>query len=622
MAIQYLNKDFTQLKQALVNYIKNNYQNYTDFGPSSPGNMFTDLSAYVGDILSFYTDTQVQETLLLEAKEFKNILPIAYSLGYSPKVTKPSTAVLDVYQLIPSDAAASYAPDWRYTVQIPENSQISSTSQPDITFLTQQLVDFSHSSSFDPTEISVYSYYSSTSNPMFYVLKKQVEAISGQVKTQSFTFSNAQQFQQIILSDSNIIQIIEAVDSDSNIWYEVPYLAQDTIIDKTYNISVFEPNYSQYNDQAPFMLRLKKVNKRFTAQFLDETNLQISFGAGTTGKDSELIIPNPDNVGLGIQDGISAFNTAFDPSNFFFTNEYGQSPVNTTITFTYLVGGGAQSNVPANDINQNKVVNPQIDTYGLSDSAVQTVLQSVRFNNNIGASGGGPGDSVEEIRLNALANFPTQLRNVTKSDYLVRILSMPSEFGYISKAYVVQDLNLNADRDNTQSLVNMNPLALSAYVLSTNTEGKLTTANLAVKQNLKTYLSQYKILTDAVTIKDAFYVNIGINFEIQVLQGFNAQQVLIGCIEALKTFFDTNKWSINQPIILSQVENCISCANVNGVAAVKNIEFTNKAGGIYSPYTYDLQGATLGGIIYPSLDPMIFEIRYPDSDILGRVVGA
>jgi hypothetical protein len=513
-------------------------------------------------------------------------------------------------------------PDWRYTVQIPENSQIASTSQPDITFLTQNLVDFSYSSSFDPTEISVYSYYSNTSNPMFYILKKQVEAISGQVKTQNFSFNNAQQFSQVILSDTDIIQIIEAVDNDGNIWYEVPYLAQDTIIDKTYNISVFEPNYSQYNDQAPFMLRLKKVNTRFTAQFLDESNLQISFGAGTTGKDSELIIPNPDNVGLGIQDGISAFNTAFDPSNFFFTNEYGQAPVNITITFTYLVGGGAQSNVPANDINQNKVVNPQIDTYGLNNSVVQTVLQSVKFNNNIGAAGGGPGDSIEEIRLNALANFPTQLRNVTKSDYLVRILSMPSEFGYLSKAYVVQDLNLNADRDNTQSLVNMNPLALSAYVLSTNTDGKLTTANLAVKQNLKTYLSQYKMLTDAVTIKDAFYVNIGINFEIQVLQGFNAQQVLIGCIEALKVFFDTNKWSINQPIILSQVENCISCANVNGVAAVKKLEFTNKAGGIYSPYTYDLQGATLGGIVYPSLDPMIFEIRYPDSDILGRVVGA
>jgi hypothetical protein len=201
---------------------------------------------------------------------------------------------------------------------------------------------------------------------------------------------------------------------------------------------------------------------------------------------------------------------------------------------------------------------------------------------------------------------------------------MPSEFGYISKAYVVQDLNLNADRDNQQNITQFgsNPLALSAYVLSTNLDNKLTTANLAVKQNLKTYLSQYKMLTDAVTIKDAFYVNIGINFEIQVLQGFNAQQVLIGCINALKEFFNTNYWSINQPIIISQVENAISCNNVNGVAAVKNIEFVNKFGGSYSPYTYDIPGATLGGIIYPSLDPMIFEIRYPDQDLSGRVVGA
>jgi len=619
MSIQYINKDFQQLKEALTNYIKNNYQNYTDFGISSPGNMFSDLSAYVGDVLSFYTDTQVQETYLLEAKEFKNILPIAYSLGYSPKITRPSTVILDVYQLLPSDAAAAYAPDWRYATKIPQNSQIGSTSQPNIVFLNEQLIDFSHSSSIDPTDISVYSYYTGTSDPMFYVLKKQVSAFSGTVKTKSFSFGNAQQFQKVTISDNNIVSIIEAVDSDGNNWYEVPYLAQDTIIDKTYNISLYEPNYYEYNDQAPFMLRLKKVNNRFIAQFVDYTNLEITFGAGTTGKDSEIIIPNPYNVGLGIQDGISKMNTAFDPSNILFTNEYGQAPTNTTITFTYIVGGGAVSNVPANDITQLVSVSPQLDSFGLNTTAVQTVLNSVRFNNNIGATGGGPGDTLEEIRQNTLANFPTQLRNVTKADYLVRALSMPSEFGYIAKAYVAQDLETNPDSDKPDQYSN-NPLALSAYILTTNTDNKLTNANLAVKQNLKTYLSQYKMLTDAVTIKDAYYINIGINFEIQVLQGYNAQQVLIGCINALRSFFEIGKWSINQPIILSQVENAISCNNVNGVAAVKKLEFINKAGGLYSPYAYDITGATLGGIIYPSIDPMIFELRYPEQDILGRVV--
>ena len=618
--VQLINKDFQQLKQVLTEYIKNNYQNYTDFGPSSPGSMFTDLSAYVGDILSFYTDSQVQETYLLEAKEFKNILPIAYSLGYQPSISKPSTAVLDVYQLIPSDASNNYLPDYRYTTKIPQNSTINSTSQPFVSFITKQLVDFSYSSSIDPTDVTVYSYYTGTTDPLFYVLKKQVEAYSGEIRTQSFTFTTAEQFAQVQLSDTNIVQIISATDSDGNKWYQVPYLAQDTIEDPTYNNYIYEPNYQNDAPQAPYLLRLKKVDKRFTAQFVDLSTLQITFGAGTTQTPTELIIPNPYNVGIGLQNGISKMNTAFDPSNFFFTNEYGQAPFNTTITFNYVVGYGAQSNVPANDINQITFIQPQINSYGLDTNTVTTVLGSIRFNNNVGATGGGPGDTLEEIRQNTLANFPTQLRNVTKADYLIRALSMDPKYGYIAKAYVAQDLAVNPDNDRIETYSD-NPLALSCYILTTNTNNKLTTANMAVKQNLKTYLSQYKMLTDALTIKDAYYVNIGINFEIQVLQGFNSQQVLISAINALREFFDINKWSINQPIILSQVVNAITCNNVSGVAAVTKLEIINKAGGLYSPYTYDIPGATLGGVIYPSLDPSIFEVRFPDQDILGRVVG-
>jgi hypothetical protein len=617
--VQYLNKNFDQLRNALVDYIKNNYQNYTDFGPSSPGNMFIDLAAYVGDVLSFYTDTQVQETLLLEAKERKNILPIAYSLGYSPKITKPSTVLLNVYQLIPSDAANAYAPDYRYTLKIPQNSTINSSQQPNISFITENIVDFSYSSSIDPTEVSVYSYYTGTSNPLFYVLKKQVTAYSGQIKTQSFSFGAVEQFPQIQLSDSSIIQIMNAVDSDGNIWYQVPYLAQDTIEEPTENNLVFSPDYYLNRNESPYILKLKKVNRRFVSQFIDDTTLEISFGSGVNNASDETIIPNPYNVGLGIQNGISKINTAFDPSNFFFTNEYGLAPRNTTITFTYVVGGGPLSNVPSNDINQINTVNPIINDYNLDQNIVQTVIDSISFNNDIGATGGGPGDTLEEIRQNTLAQFPTQLRNVTKADYLVRTLSMDPKYGYISKAYVDQPLSLNSDTDRLE--FQNNSLALDVYILSKNTNNKLTNAGSTVKRNLKTYLSQYKMLTDAINIKDAYYINIGINFEIQVLQGFNSQQVLLSAINSLKQFFDINKWSINQPIILSQVENAISCAGVNGVAAVKKLEFINKTGGNYSPFAYDLNGATLNGIIYPSLDPSVFEIRYPDSDISGRVVG-
>ena len=194
---------------------------------------------------------------------------------------------------------------------------------------------------------------------------------------------------------------------------------------------------------------------------------------------------------------------------------------------------------------------------------------------------------------------------------------MPSEFGYVSKAYVTQDYAVSLDSDRAE-LINNNPLALSVYVLSTDLNNKLTQASQAIKVNLKNYLSQYKMITDAVSIKDAYYINLGINFDISVLTGFNGQTVLLDCITRLQNFFNTSKWQINQPIIKSAVEAVILSAP--GVQTVRKLEFVNKAGGNYSPYAYDLPAATLNGVIYPSIDPSIFEVRFPESDISGRVI--
>jgi hypothetical protein len=617
--IKYINRDFTSLKQSLVEYIKNYYQNsYIDFGPSAPGNMFIDLAAYVGDVLSFYTDNQVQETLLAYAQEEKNILALAYSLGYKPKVISTAQTNLDVFQLIPSDASNNYEPDYRYCLQVQEGSVVTSNSNSSVTFITENLVDFRFSSSFDPTDISIYSYVAGTNNPEYYLFKKRVSAYSGTKTSTTFTFGNSQQFSTVDLVDNQIIKVESIVDDDGNTWYEVPYLAQDTIIDKSYNIPVYEPNYAQYRDSAAYMLRLKKVNRRFTTRFTNATTLEIGFGSGVSSVADELIIPNPDNVGLGLVDGISKFNTAFDPSNFLYTNEYGLAPSNVTLTVNYIVGGGPESNVPSNDLTIPTTVNTFIDSYGLDSGIVTVVQDSVRFNNPVGAVGGGPGETVEEIRQKSLANFPTQLRGVTKEDYLVRALSLPSEFGYISKAFVAQDYKVGIDTDRPNELLNNNPLALSIYILSNNIDGKLSTASPAVKLNLKNYLEQFKMITDALSIRDAFYINIGVNFDISVLTGYNAQTVLTECITKLKTFFETSKWNINQPIIKTAVEAVLY--NTPGVQTVRKLEFVNKAGSNYSPYAYDLNAATLNGIIYPSIDPSIFEVRYPDSDISGRVI--
>ena len=616
--IKYFDKDFSTLKQDLINYARTYFQNtYMDFSPSAPGNMFIEMASYVGDILSFYTDTQLQETLLLYAQERKNIIALAYALGYRPKVTTAATATLDVFQLLPSDGAPNYNPDWRYVTRLGANATVKSISNPSITFVTQDVVDFSSSSSFDPTIVTVYQYYTNTSNPQYYLLKKSVEAISGQVKTTQFTFNNPEQFSTVTINDSNIIQVLEIKDSDNNTWYEVPYLAQDAVFDESLNLPVNEPNYYNDDDSARFLLRLKKVDRRFVTRFDDDNNLILEFGSGVTSSPDEVIIPNPDNVGLGLVDGVSKMFMAYDPSNFMYTNEYGVAPSNTTLTVTYLTGGGVEANLPSDDIGLTDTVDIKINNYNLNSTLINTVEGSIRFNNPSPSSGGGPGETTEEIRLQALANFPTQNRNVTKADYLVRALSMPAKFGYISKAYVTQDYLVANDTDR-QNFINNNPLALSIYILSTNLDGKLTRASTVVKQNLKTYLSYNKMMSDAILIKDAYFVNIKVNFDITVLPAYNSQDVLTRCINTLKDYFNTSKWQINQPIIISDVYYTIGA--IQGVQSVIKVSFDNLTGGNYSSYSYNLNSATKQGVIYPSLDPMMFEVRFPDIDIYGRVV--
>jgi hypothetical protein len=616
--IKYFDKDFSTLKQDLINYARTYFQNsYMDFSPSAPGNMFIEMASYVGDILSFYTDTQLQETLLLYAQERKNIIALAYALGYRPKVTTAATATLDVFQLLPSDGAPNYNPDWRYVTRLGKNATVKSISNPSITFVTQDVVDFASSSSFDPTIVTIYQYYTNTSNPQYYLLKKSVEAISGQVKTTQFTFNNPEQFSTVTINDSNIIQVLEIKDSDNNTWYEVPYLAQDAVFDESLNLPVNEPNYYNDDDSARFLLRLKKVDRRFVTRFDDDNNLILEFGSGVTSSPDEVIIPNPDNVGLGLVDGVSKMFMAYDPSNFMYTNEYGVAPSNTTLTVTYLTGGGVEANLPSDDIGLTDTVDIKINNYNLNSTLISTVEGSIRFNNPSPSSGGGPGETTEEIRLQALANFPTQNRNVTKADYLVRALSMPAKFGYISKAYVTQDYLVANDTDR-QNFINNNPLALSIYILSTNLDGKLTRASTVVKQNLKTYLSYNKMMSDAILIKDAYFVNIKVNFDITVLPAYNSQDVLTRCINTLKDYFDTSKWQINQPIIISDVYNTIGA--IQGVQSVIKVSFDNLTGGNYSSYSYNISSATKQGVIYPSLDPMMFEVRFPDIDIYGRVV--
>jgi len=608
--INYLGKDFGDFRDQLINFSKTYFPNtYTDFSSASPGMMFMEQASYVGDVLSFYLDNQIQETFLQYARQTNNLFDLAYMFGYKPKTTGLSTVNVDFFQLLPAKFNGTQTvPDYDYAVQVLENTQLSSIARTPFKFIVEDLVDFKVSSSLDPTNVSVAQI--SNNVPTYYLLKKTRKAISGEIQTTTFSFGDYEEFPTIEITGENIAHILDVTDSDGNIWYEVDYLGEESVYDNIKNTNINDPNNASDSSDTPYILQLKKVQRRFATRFLDDTTLQLQFGNGNVNDTDETIVPNPTNVGLGLPFEVNKLKTAYSPTNFIFTNTYGIAPSNTTLTIRYLTGGGVNSNIDANSLTQiTPLSNIQFQNNNLDATTAQYIFDSVEIQNPEAATGGQDGDSIEELRQNTISNVSTQLRAVTPDDYLVRTLSLPSRYGAIAKAHV-QKPNIE---DNSNS-------TLDIYVLSYNLNKNLRTPSNALKENLKTYLNEYKMIGDSLTIKDAFVINIGIDFEIITLPNYNNNEVLRKCLVALINYFNIDEWQINEPIILRNINVLLD--EIDGVQTVKKVTITNKTGTTlgYSQYAYSIEGATSDNVIYPSIDPMVFEVKYPNQDITGRVV--
>lgn len=598
--IKYINRDFSNFRAQLVEFAKNYFPDtYNDFSATSPGMMFIEMASYVGDVLSFYQDTQLQETFLQHAKDPANLYNLAYMMGYRPKSTNVSEVEIEVSQRV-NAVAPNYLPNWDQALVVQPNTRLRANTFGDPKFIINDKVDFAYSSSLNPTEVRIESI--ANGYPAEYRLTKKVHAISGQLKESVQVVGASEKFYTITIEDTNIVGVLDITDSDGHTWYEVPFLGQDTIYED-------QSNTATDKNVVPSILRLKKVPRRFVTRLTSQGNLQIQFGAGvnTSASDDEVFLPDPTNVGMGTNQGVSRLDFAYDPSNFLFSKSYGIAPSNTTLTIRYIVGGGVESNVPANTVNIVEQV-----TVSAPD---QTKANTLTFNNPTPAVGGRDGDTVEELRQNSLRAYSEQNRAVTLQDYAIRSLSLPPLYGSISKVYVTQDQATNANV--LGGAYDSNPLALSLYVLAYNSEKQVVPATANLKQNLKTYLSQYMLLTDAVNIKDAFIVNVGLKYEIITLPNSVSRDVLLACNTALIEYFDISKWSINQPINISSIYTLLD--RVKGVQSVEKIYFENKVGSNYSEYAYDIKGATRGNIVYPSYDPCIFEIKFPEIDIQGRV---
>lgn len=616
--LNYLNKDFKGFKDKLNSYAKTYFPDISnDFNESSPGQMFVEMSAYVGDVLSFYIDNQLRESLLLHAQERSNVSDIARSFGYKTTTTAPSSVELDLFILLPAAGVGGTAsPDWRYAPLVHEGLKADSSDNNANQFYTLAPVDFRRSSSLDPTDVSVYK-IDANGNPESYLLKKQVTAKSGKIRYKKFGFTEPKKYDAIVFAEKDITEFLDCRDPDGNRWYEVDYLSQNYVYEEVQNTKTIDPYFAEFRDETPYLLKIRKTGRRFTSHTLPDLRTKLSFGAGSSNVADEIIIPNPNNMGMHLPYGnVSAMDNAWDPSNAMFTRAYGQAPNNTVLEFKYVVGGGLRDNVRAGTIREISAVAFTLDQDGLNGATVQFTKKSLAVNNPEPATGGKGSETVEEIRQNAMGFYAAQNRTVTREDFISRVYSMPSRFGNIAKAFIVPDEQTNAET----GVISNNPLALNLYVLSYNSAGNLTPANSVTKENVRNYLSKFRILTDAINIKDGFIINLGIDYSIITLPGHNNNTVLLRCNRKINEIFNITRWQFNEPIFLANIATELD--QIEGVQTVQDINVYCKhdAASGYSGNFYDIGEATKNKIVYPSQDPAIFEIKYPALDIRGKTV--
>ena len=692
--VNYLNKDFNSLKSTLMEYAKTYFPNtYRDFNETSPGMMLIEMGAYVGDVLSFYIDQQYKEMLLPLAEEKRNVINLANALGYKVKPITPSYVNLSITQVLGTTGDINnLTPNYGSATRVPIRTQVQSSADSTLIFETLDIVDFKVSGSI--VEVNSKDDNGIVSD---YKLTKKVKAISAETKTKTFTIGTPQKFLTLTLDETNVVDIISVKDLNDNEYFQVDYLAQDHVPIETYYTGsttmddvtqgVRTSAYSYFSGTGvvdvavPYALSYHRTSKKFVIEVNDDDTTSLVFGNGIlrNGQLNQSNLLQTEQVGLIIPGETQNFDSTLDPLiNNDNRSTLGETPANTTLTVTYRIGGGVSANSAVGDLT----------TFVTAPGGTTTVT------NETPAYGGSAGQSVEEIRAAARAFFATQNRCVTQEDYEARTLAMPAKFGGIAKVFCgrevsgVDNVTLNlgdlttlqgtidglisawsADTTQLQSIKDVltqelsdlsgeiNPNLISAtinlHILSYNENGKLvpatnptTSITHPLKQNLKSYLNQYRLLTDEVNIIDGKVINFGVQFEVTSHRSANKADVKLRVIDSIRKYFTTDKMQFRQPIYISDLEYEIM--GLDGVRAVNELKlvqsftlpdgtdgdvlyYYNKdyvdggspTGNSNYNWQYDFTsetGANKSGVILPSVEPSVFELKFPNKDIRGKVL--
>lgn len=588
-------RDYDSLKRSAMNYARAYATgSFTDFNETSPGMTIVELQAYLVDGLHYYIDQAFNESGN-NAVEVSNVVENAKARGYRPLGKRGSIGTLHWAIEVPAttDSFGKVIPDEAYTPTMLKGSQAVATNG--VIFETLEDVQFSASlgrrvtgSQFDQT----------TGIPTHFAIQRQVDVTAGRTVSETFTITDFQAFRQIELTNADVLEIIDVIDSDGNEWFEVDYLAQDWVF-------VAQTNVNSDSDTVPYVLKLQSAPRRFIVdRDITTGTSKLIFGSGDGLSYDDELVPNVANYALPLAGRRTYGSYSIDPQNFLKTRSLGLSPHGTTLTVRYRVGGGPETNVPARSIRQPASVDLEFGSTNLDPQKKGAVESSIGCVNFTSTSGGAPAETVREINANAAAFFAAQNRMVTREDIVSRALSLPSRFGGLAKAYV-------KPAQGTR-------FAYDLHILAKDVDGKLTVATPTLKSNLTTYLQKFKLLTDGVNVLDADILDLRCSYGIVVESGRNRSEVLLTCNSVLAERFDIDRIQIGEPIVISEIVSLID--SVRGVGAVTEVTFSSVFG-VDSGLTYSNTRFDVGSNIRDGLlvcpDGATFQIRHPGRDIVG-----
>ena len=598
--IKYTNKDFQSFKRDLIKFSQAHHSgSFQDFNESSPGMALLELTAYVGDVLSFYQDMQFEELRQENSRQIENVVSFAKLRGYKPAGKRAASGRQAFYLEVPATVEnGRTVPNTLYMPVIRKGAKCEGPGG--VVFETVEDLPMSASTTESPLLVTGSRFDDATGLPTHYAIRRMVDITAGETVEDSVTITEFQRFRTVELSNPDVIEIISVVDSDGNNWYEVDYLAQETVFTAV-------SNGSSDSEDVPYILKLQAVPRRFVVDRDPLTNKStLIFGSGDGVNFDDELLPNLADLAIPLRGRTRFSSYVVDPQNFIKTRSLGLSPYNTTLTITYRVGGGAETNVSAGSIKTVKEAVLDFSTTNLNAATKGAVETSVECVNPDKTEGGGAAESISEIKANAAAFFAAQDRVVTKEDYIARIMTLPSKFGKPEKVFVKRDV--------------ANPLALDVHILTLNSSGNLTQATSTLAQNIRTYIDKYRMLTDAVNILQTNIINLKVEFGVVISPKFNRTEVLTKCLKVVKDYTQTSKMQIGQPIVVTDL--LAELQSIYGVISVYKLDFKNlygtqSDGSEYSDYRFDVPSSLLNNILYCPEDA-IFEVKFPEKDIVGE----